>query len=361
MADDKQPIPPETIPIRDDEDFDHDAARRVSARQAAGVRAGAGDRAVRRRPRQPDVSAALRRAGVRAAAAAARTGRARRRTTWGASTACCRCCTAPIRWRRAPTCICDDAAVIGAPFFVMERRRGTVVRRAIPPEFGGGSDPERQPQHQRGADRRARRPARRRLSRHRAGDARQARRLPAPPDRRLGGALRALARRASCRSSTTWSPGCARTSRVSPPPTLLHNDWRLDNMMLDASDPGPRRGGVRLGHVHARRPALRPRHAAGELDGAGRRTERRHRRHHALERAGLPHPPRGGRALRRAARRRRRARCRTTTSSACSRSASCCSRSTTATTSARPRMRASPSSIRWRRCSSAWRRAAAIR
>ena len=38
---------------------------------------------------------------------------------------------------------CDDATVIGAPFFVMERRRGTVVRRVIPPEFGGGSDTDR--------------------------------------------------------------------------------------------------------------------------------------------------------------------------------------------------------------------------
>lgn len=30
---------------------------------------------------------------------------------------------------------CDDTAVIGADFFIMERRRGVVVRRAIPPEF----------------------------------------------------------------------------------------------------------------------------------------------------------------------------------------------------------------------------------
>lgn len=30
---------------------------------------------------------------------------------------------------------CDDAAIIGAPFFVMERRVGDVVRRAIPPIF----------------------------------------------------------------------------------------------------------------------------------------------------------------------------------------------------------------------------------
>ena len=36
---------------------------------------------------------------------------------------------------------CEDTSVIGRPFFVMERRRGTVVRREVPPEFGGGNDP----------------------------------------------------------------------------------------------------------------------------------------------------------------------------------------------------------------------------
>src|SRR5207244_13345417 len=36
---------------------------------------------------------------------------------------------------------CEDTSVIGRPFFVMERRRGTVVRREVPPEFGGGKDP----------------------------------------------------------------------------------------------------------------------------------------------------------------------------------------------------------------------------
>ena len=33
---------------------------------------------------------------------------------------------------------CEDTAVIGAPFFVMERRTGVVVRRTIPEQFGGG-------------------------------------------------------------------------------------------------------------------------------------------------------------------------------------------------------------------------------
>src|SRR6185369_6104129 len=36
---------------------------------------------------------------------------------------------------------CGDESVIGASFFVMERRHGLVVRRDVPPEFGGGKDP----------------------------------------------------------------------------------------------------------------------------------------------------------------------------------------------------------------------------
>ena len=37
----------------------------------------------------------------------------------------------------------------------------------------------------------------------------------------------------------------------SPPPTLVHNDWKLDNMAVAADDPGPLRRRLRLGHVHA--------------------------------------------------------------------------------------------------------------
>ena len=31
--------------------------------------------------------------------------------------------------------LCEDTSVIGAVFFVMERRRGIVVRHSIPPEL----------------------------------------------------------------------------------------------------------------------------------------------------------------------------------------------------------------------------------
>src|SRR5436305_12306092 len=36
---------------------------------------------------------------------------------------------------------CDDPSVIAAPFFVMERRRGVVVRRVVPPALVGGRVP----------------------------------------------------------------------------------------------------------------------------------------------------------------------------------------------------------------------------
>ena len=35
-----------------------------------------------------------------------------------------------------PVVLCEDPAVIGAPFYLMERRRGIVIRDAIPPEIG---------------------------------------------------------------------------------------------------------------------------------------------------------------------------------------------------------------------------------
>jgi len=35
---------------------------------------------------------------------------------------------------------CDDSSVIGAPFFVMERKDGVVVREQVPDVFGAGGD-----------------------------------------------------------------------------------------------------------------------------------------------------------------------------------------------------------------------------
>ena len=55
-------------------------------------------------------------------------------------------------------------------------------------------------------------------------------------------------------------------SPPSPPPTLLHNDWRLDNIMLDADDPGRVEAVFDWDMCTLGDPLVRPRHAAGGLD-----------------------------------------------------------------------------------------------
>jgi aminoglycoside phosphotransferase (APT) family kinase protein len=136
-----------------------------------------------------------------------------------------------------PVALCTDPAVIGAPFFVMERRRGTVVRRAIPPQFGGGED----------------RQINRRISEvlidaladlHDADYRAIGLETLGKPEGFLRRQIDGWAGRYE-RSKTRelkvvddmvdWLHA---NEPASPPPTLLHNDWRLDNMMLDADDPG---------------------------------------------------------------------------------------------------------------------------
>jgi aminoglycoside phosphotransferase (APT) family kinase protein len=132
---------------------------------------------------------------------------------------------------------CEDRAVIGVPFFVMERRHGVVVRREVPAVFGGGSD----------------RAANRKLSEvlidtmvalhavdpHAAGLETLGR-----PEGYLGRQVKGWTgrwERAQTRDVeaapevVAW---LAERMPASPPPTLVHNDFRLDNMAVAADDPG---------------------------------------------------------------------------------------------------------------------------
>ena len=43
-----------------------------------------------------------------------------------------------------PVVLCEDLSVIGVPFYLMERRRGTVIRDSIPPAIGDNLDRRRQ-------------------------------------------------------------------------------------------------------------------------------------------------------------------------------------------------------------------------
>jgi aminoglycoside phosphotransferase (APT) family kinase protein len=133
--------------------------------------------------------------------------------------------------------LCEDHDVIGADFFVMERRRGVVVRREVPPEFGGGADPA----------------ANRKLSEvvvdtlaqfHQVEPASVGLSDLGRPDGFLERQVKGWADRYQ-RAKTSDFALAEELSRwlvdnlpESPPATLLHNDWKLDNMAVASDDPG---------------------------------------------------------------------------------------------------------------------------
>jgi aminoglycoside phosphotransferase (APT) family kinase protein len=133
-----------------------------------------------------------------------------------------------------PALLCEDLAILGAPFYLMERRRGLVVRRENPPEIGD--------------DQRLRR---------RIGEALldtlvdlHAVDVSRPPVSGIGKPAGFLARQLSGwferwqRSRTRDLPAMDRLMEwlsarlpASGEAALLHNDYKLDNVMLDPADP----------------------------------------------------------------------------------------------------------------------------
>lgn len=131
---------------------------------------------------------------------------------------------------------CDDPSVLGAPFFVMERRHGVVVRGAIPPAFGGGTDASQNRKLAQVvvdvlAQFHAVEPAKAEL-----GDLGR-------PEGFLARQVKGWTERFE-RARVDEFPLADELQRwlldnlpVSPTATLLHNDWRLDNMAVAADDP----------------------------------------------------------------------------------------------------------------------------
>ena len=131
--------PPETIPIRDGEDFDQAQLAAYlrgklpySERPLAVVQFAGGHANLTYLLRYGDVEYVLRRPPLGPVAPSSHDmGREYR--------------VLSVLYKAYPLAprayvYCEDPAIVGAPFFVMERRRGTVVRRAIPPQWGGGTD-----------------------------------------------------------------------------------------------------------------------------------------------------------------------------------------------------------------------------
>ncbi|MCA9511785.1 MAG: phosphotransferase family protein, partial [Myxococcales bacterium] len=131
----------------------------------------------------------------------------------------------------------DDVSIVGAEFLVMERRDGVVVRGAVPAVFGGGRDPV----------------ANRKLSLvvvdtlaelHGVDAAALGLDALGRPDGFLERQVRGWAERYE-RAKTSDDPTPGEVARwladhrpASPPPALLHNDWKLDNMAVAPDDPG---------------------------------------------------------------------------------------------------------------------------
>jgi len=131
---------------------------------------------------------------------------------------------------------CEDTAVVGSPFIIMERRDGTVVRKVVPPAYGSGRDPEQN----------------RILSEvlvdtlaalHKVDVASVGLEKIGKPQGYMERQIRGWGDRYD-RAKTKEIPFFEDLKgwlmEKMPPSldaTLVHNDWRLDNMMLDPGNP----------------------------------------------------------------------------------------------------------------------------
>lgn len=134
-----------------------------------------------------------------------------------------------------PVLLCEDTAVLGVPFYIMERRHGMVIRDTMPPEIGADLGKRRQVSVA----------AVEALVALHAVDwqalglqdfgrptgylARQLRRWPEQWERAKTRPLPALER------TLAWLQQHVPTSPLS---TIVHGDYKLDNLMFDAQDPG---------------------------------------------------------------------------------------------------------------------------
>lgn len=133
--------------------------------------------------------------------------------------------------------LCEDTSVIGAPFLLMERRRGVVVRGSVPAGFGGGED--------QGSNRKLSEVVIDTLAEFHSVDPSSCGLddLGHPEGflhRQVEGWTRRWerARHEDNPLADELGAWLADNLPVSPTPTLLHNDWRLDNMAVAESDPG---------------------------------------------------------------------------------------------------------------------------
>ncbi len=134
-----------------------------------------------------------------------------------------------------PLAICEDPAVIGAPFYVMDRRHGVTLNDRFPPGIEPSAD----------LCRRISEAVVDTLARLHAVDWRQAGLADLGyPEGFLGRQVKGWIGRYE-RARTDDIPEVAPLTRwleerlpASPEPTIIHNDFKLNNLLLDAADLG---------------------------------------------------------------------------------------------------------------------------
>lgn len=134
-----------------------------------------------------------------------------------------------------PYLLCEDTSIIGVPFYLMERRRGLIIRRTVPPEIGDNLA------------------LRRRVSESLVDTLAELHSVDITKHglEKLGKPVGFVSRQVKGwserweRAKTSDVPQIERVIdwlRINLPPeparpTLLHNDYKLDNVMLDAAAP----------------------------------------------------------------------------------------------------------------------------
>ena len=130
--------------------------------------------------------------------------------------------------------LCEDPAVLGAPFFVMERRHGAVLREAIP--TGHRGQPFAPPDDQRGVPCEHGEAPRHRLS---AGDMAALGKPEGYVERQVRGWADRWERAKTEEFAEMDRVIAWLAARIPPPlpPSLIHNDYKLDNVMLGVGAP----------------------------------------------------------------------------------------------------------------------------
>ncbi len=130
--------------------------------------------------------------------------------------------------------VCEDPGVIGAPFFLMQRRRGIVLRTQVPPEAAA---------HHNYQSRISRAFVDCLVELHSVDVEKHGLISLGKPEGFVARQVKGWSERWE-RARTTPSPEMdqmmvwlAQSVPPSGPPTLVHNDFKLDNVMLDSTTP----------------------------------------------------------------------------------------------------------------------------